>query len=244
MTRARHMALVAVLALVVALLEGCATSRIDGIPRGDVITLTVIETTRDASPVPIHNQEIGNDMSVGGVSGGVTGGLWGLSCGPWAPLCVPLGATLGLVGGMAGGAVVGLTGALPADKAAQLRQRLASARQSKDLLATLRGDIAERASTHWTLDANGAKVEVTVALGEIEFTSTRDEHVNLVVHTLVTVRRASGQSSSSQEKRYDHASPLGTLPAWLDDSGDRMDTSLSNASRQIAAQIVSELAAN
>ncbi len=244
MTRALHMASVAALVLVVALLGACSTaSRIDGIARGDVVAVTVTEASHDASPVAIRNQAIGDGMSVGAASGGVAGGLWGLSCGPWAPLCVPLGAALGLVTGTAGGAVVGMTGALPPDKAVQLRQRLASARQSHDLLAELRSHITDRAATHWTLDASDAKVEVAVELGDIEFNSTRDEHVNLVVHALVTVRRVNGQPPS-QQKRYDHASPLGTLRAWLDDRGDLMDASLSNASRQIAAQIVSELAAN
>ena len=244
MKRTLHMAIVAVLALGVALLGGCAgASHVDRVARGEFVALTVTETSQDASSVAIRNQAMGSDMSVGAASGGVAGGLWGLTCGPWAPLCVPLGAALGLVTGTAGGAVVGLTGALPAEKAARLRERLAQVRKSHDLLAELRGHFTDRAAVHWTLDASRAKVDVTVELGEIELNSTRDEHINLVVHAFVTVRRVDGQLPS-QRKRYDHATPMGTLAAWLDDGGDLIDTSLSNASRQLAAQIVSELAAN
>jgi hypothetical protein len=113
---------------------------------------------------------------------------------------------------------------------------------------------------------------VSVELYDLQLISTRDERVALVMRVLVTVRPGDdlqpttshpqpidpvGPPSSLKfgsnlalrtpppnQKLYEYSGPPSSIAAWLDEHSDFLVTSFSTASQQIAAQIVSELAAN
>jgi hypothetical protein len=62
---------------------------------------------------------------------------------------------------------------------------------------------------------------------------------------LVTVQKDGAmQKPPSPQKLYEYMGPFSSLAVWMDERSDFLDTSLSSASQQIAAQIVSELALN
>jgi len=172
----------------------------------------------------------------------VVGGLWGLAWGPFAPLCIPIGAGVGAAAGTAAGAAAGLTGALTEEKASRLRERVSHVEHSHDLQAELQKNITDRALRYWRLDARPAPTIVTVELLDLELTSTRDERVSCAVTVLVSVSRRGAAPSAARQKTYEYASSFSSLSVWLDEENDFFDTSLSNATQQIAAQIVSELA--
>jgi hypothetical protein len=193
----------------------------------------------------IHNDALGNDISRGTGSGLLAGSLWGLTCGPFAMLCVPLGALAGTVTGAAAGAVVGVTGELSPDRATLLRNRLIRIQQSHDLLAELQTNVTVRAQKNWTLSPDPPATQVVVELQDLQLTSTRDERIRVVVQVLVTVQaNAASLSGKPQHRLYEYVGPFGSMTTWLDETSDFVDTSLSSASQQIAAQIVADLAAN
>ena len=227
-----------------AMLSGCAgTPVLKPIPEGTPLAIATARPATPEEPVPIRNQALGEGASAGMGSGMVIGGLWGLACGPLAPLCVPLGAGMGVVTGGADGAVIGVTGALPDAKAEQLRERLARARKSRDILEDLRVHVTDRASKHWVLDGSPAATTLTLELRGLQLTSTRDERVSLTVQVLATVqRKGSGADPPPEYKLYAYTGPLSALGIWLDDRNDFIDSSLGAASQQLAAELVSELA--
>lgn len=58
----------------------------------------------------------------------------------------------------------------------------------------------------------------------------------------VSVRSsANGRLTSSDKKPYEYLGAYSALSVWLDEGSDFVDTSLSSASQQIAAEIVSDL---
>ena len=205
----------------------------------------VVESPQAGEVIDIRNQAFASDLSVGAGSGAIAGGLWGLSCGPWAPLCIPLGAALGAMSGGVAGAAVGVTGALSAENSARLRERLIRVQASHDLRQELRKSLADRAGKRWSLDSERPAFTVTVELQDLSLTSTRDDRIGLVMRARVSVRpRDANEKTPVDRKEYDHVGPLSPLAVWLDDQNDFLDTSLSNATAQFAAQIVSELALN
>ena len=224
------------------LLSGCAsTSKPPPIRDGEAVAFVLVSSPPGDGKVRISNQALGSGVSTGAGSGTVVGALYGLSCGPLAILCVPLGAMMGLATGTVAGAAVGMTGALSSEQEARVRERLSQVRRSHDLLAELQSQIASRAHRHWTLGTDTSVNLVTVTLQDMQLTSTRDEQLSLIVQVTVTVRlRGAGQTTEPKSYRYD--GPLSPMAVWLDEGSDFIDTSLSSASQQIAAQIVSELA--
>ncbi len=228
------------------ILSGCATSpQIIPIRSGESIAIVVAMSPQADGVIKIRNQAMGNDMSTGAGSGMVVGGLWGLVCGPFAPLCIPMGAAAGAATGTAAGALVGVTGALSEEKATQLRDRLSRLRQSHDLLDELRSNITDRARKHWTVISDLSGTSLTVELHDMQLTSTRDERIRFSLRVLVTVQTTGAQKPSApMQKLYDYVGPFSNLAVWMDERSDFLDTSLSSASQQIAAQIVSELALN
>ena len=228
-----------------AALCGCAAGpSLRPIPRDETVAFVVAPSA--AANVLITNQSVGHDAAVGGGAGAVAGGLWGLACGPLAILCVPLTAAIGLGTGTVAGAAVGLTGALPADKAQQLRDRLARLSQAHDLQAELHGEIAQRAGRYWRLAAadgarggEGPQRTVQVELLDIAFAVDRAEQVGLVLRVRVAVHEPGAVLSA---KTYAVQGPVSALAVWLDERSDFFDTSLSSALRQTASQIVAELA--
>jgi hypothetical protein len=193
----------------------------------------------------IHNDALSNDISRGTGSGLLAGSLWGLTCGPFVVLCVPLGAIAGTVTGAAAGAVVGVTGELSPDKAVLLRNRLIRIQQSHGLLAELQANVTDRAQKFWTLSSDQSSTVVAVELLDLQLTSTRDERIRVVVQVQVTVQAHTAKGTNKPQQRlYDYVGPFSSLATWLDESSDFVDTSLTSASQQIAAQIIADLAAN
>ncbi len=227
--------------LLLALLAACSTPHLQPIGQGGKVDVVVILGSPASGVIRIHNDALAKDTGTGVASGMLAGGLWGLSCGPLAILCVPLGMVSGSVLGTATGAAVGLTGALSSDKAALLRGRVAQVQGARPLLLDLQTQVAERARRHWTLGADPSATQVTIELQDLVLGTTRDERVRCVVLARVQVRAGTG-GGLIQEKLYQYASPFGSLAAWMDDGSDFADTSFSNASRQLAAQIVADLA--
>ena len=134
-------------ALTVALMSGCASApSVVPVTRGESVALVVVKAADVDGPGKIDNLSLGTGATTGLGSGLVVGAASGLGCGPFAFVCVPVGMFVGGLAGWGGGAVVGLTGALPDEKAAQLRQRVAQSLTTHDLLADLGNQVTDRAS--------------------------------------------------------------------------------------------------
>jgi hypothetical protein len=228
----------------VALVCGCASPpTLPPIRHGDAVAFTVAMSPDAKGSIQIRNEAVRNDMSAGVGSGLVAGGLWGLTCGPFAVLCVPLAAALGGVTGAAAGAVVGVTGALPDDKAVLLRDRLHREDVARPLLGALQTQIDERARKLWQLDASPSATVVRVELQDLLLISTRDERVRCVVQVRVSVLAGDAKPGAAPpSKMYEYVGPYSALAVWLDEGSDFVGTSLASASQQLAAQIVSDLA--
>ena len=229
--------------LALALLSACAAvPALPTIQNAETVSILVTRTEKPDARIAIRNEAIGNGATAGVGTGLVAGGLWGLVCGPAAVLCVPLGAATGVVTGYAAGAVVGMTGALSEEKAARLRERLGRLQVSHPLAEELERNISRRAVKYWTLDAASAATVVSIEIQNLELMSTRDEQIRCAIRVLVSVRSSvNGRSKSSDKKPYEYLGAYSALSVWLDESSDFVDTSLSAASQQIAAQIVSDL---
>lgn len=223
-------------------LGGCASPvLLPAIDPGASVVVDVAVAEEEAGGADIRNMSFGSDVAKGSVAGGVAGGLYGFACGPFWFLCVPVGAAVGSVPGAAAGAVVGASGALTPEKAAQLRARLTQWRQSHDLGAQLQKDLAERARGHWRPGSDAPPFTIRVVLQEIALTSTRDEQIGLVATLGVRVIAPQGAQPAA-EKRYEYVGSPGSLLAWLDERNDFVDTTFASFTRQIAAQVVAELA--
>ena len=213
------------------------------IPGGEAVAMSVTMSPQADGVVKISNSALRDDFSVGTGSGAVVGGLWGLTCGPFAVLCVPLGAGMGMITGAAAGTVVGLTGALPSEKEAQIRDRLARIQQAHPLLDQLKRQVDDRAQRHWNLGSARPSSWVTVELQDLHLTSTRDERIRCEVRVQVAVAPATGEAAGRQRfKLYEYVGSFSSLAVWLDESSDFVETSLGSAAQQIAAQIISDLA--
>ena len=231
-------------ALGLAMLYGCAgPPQIGPIRSGESVAIVVVAAQEDGV-TPIRNLALGSGISTGASSGAVVGGLWGLACGPFAILCIPLTAMAGSISGLGLGAAVGAGGALSDEKAAQLRARLERVRQAHDLLAELRRNLTERAGRYWSLGADPAAAQINVELQDLQLTSTREEQIGLILRVRVSLRAGAGSAppTPTKEKTYEYIGPVSSLAVWLDERSDFLDTTLSSAAQQLAAQIVSELA--
>ena len=206
------------------------------------VSILVSQHQYGNGPINIRNEAIGAGISAGVGTGLVAGGLWGLACGPFAVLCMPLGAITGAVIGTAAGAAVGVTGGLSDDKATRLRERLGRLQASHPLVDELQRNLNVRALKYWTLAPDSAVNVVTIELQGLELMSTRDEPIRCAVRVLVSVKSSgSGRSTAPNKKQYEYLGAYSALAVWLDEGSDFVDTSLSSASQQIAAQIVSDL---
>ena len=212
------------------------------IQNAETVSILVTRAEKPNAPVAIRNEAIGTGVSAGVGTGLVAGGLWGLACGPFAVLCVPLGAAAGVIAGSAAGAVVGVTGALSDEKSARLRARLGRLQASHPLVDALQRNVSSRALKCWTLDSASAASVVSIEMQDLELMSTRDEQIRCAIRVLVSVSSsANGRPKSSDKKQYEYLGAYSALSVWLDEGSDFVDTSLSAASQQIAAQIVSDL---
>lgn len=233
-------------AIALSLLGGCAAApQRTPIGKGAPVAMVVVKSPQTKGLVDIRNQSLGNDTAVGTGSGAMVGGLWGLTCGPFVVFCIPLGMGMGAIYGTVAGAAVGVTGALPGVKAAQLRDRLDRAQQSHDLLDELRRNVTDSARKHWNLGSDPSATVVTIELQDMSVTSTRDERVSLTVRVLVSVQPSgSPPQTAPTQKLYEYVGAFSNLAVWLDEGSDFLDATLSSATRQIATQIVAELASS
>lgn len=232
--------------VVLAVLAGCATVQ-QGIALNTNESLAIAVSQAPGWPGTdkVRNESVGGgspEALAGAGAGALAGGAWGLACGPLAPLCVPLGALVGADVGALAGLAVGTTAALPEDKAARLQDRVTRALQSHDLRSELEAEVVDRAKDHWNMSSDQPTVTVDIELRDLVLASTRDERIRCVVRVAVTVR-GSTQPRQSKERVYEYVSPYGSLATWLDEGDGLVDANLASASRHLATQIVSGLAA-
>jgi hypothetical protein len=232
--------------LTVALLSGCAsTPSVVPVTRGESVALVVVKAAGVDGPARIDNLSLGSGAKAGLGSGLVVGAASGLGCGPFAFVCVPVGMFVGGLAGWGGGAVVGLTGALPDEKAAQLRQRVAQSLTTHDLLADLGNQVTERAGKVWVLSAERPRYQLTLELSKVDLTSTRDEEIGLVVEVSTVLTRQDVEPPTLVSRRvFRFAPPPNALGAWLDERSDFIDTMIGSCSQQLSAQIVAEYSKN
>lgn len=211
---------------------------------GEAVTVVVVRSQDSGGELDITNESLGNGVAGGGGGGAVAGGAWGLTCGPLAVLCVPLGAMIGgVTGGVAGG-VVGVTGMLPDEKAKKLRDRVSGATQAHSLVAEINDGVTTRALKYWKVDGAQPSTRVTIHVHDPRLMATRDEQIRCAIQLTVFVERpgTGSRAERSFTKQYQYLGPYGALAVWLDQGSDFVDTSLTSASQQFAAQIVSDLA--
>jgi len=239
--------------LLLNLLCGCTTTQITPIRRGEPVAIVFTQNQQDAGVIDIRNEDLGSNTKTGagtGATGGaVAGAIAGLSCGPFFIICSPVyavaGAIVGTVAGAGVGAGVGFTGELSSEKAAQLRDRVMRVQQSHSLPAELQKNVNDRAQKYWKLGTDQSAALVTIELQDLQLSSSRDEQISCTVLVLVSVQRGVAKDSkTTEQKMYQYAAPTSNMSVWLDESSDFIDTLLTSASQQIAAQIVSDLAMN
>jgi hypothetical protein len=237
--------------LVFYLLIGCAAPQITPIPRGEPISIEFTRSPKADGVIDIRNEDLGSNAKTGagtGATGGaVAGAIAGLTCGPFFIFCAPVFATAGAVVGTAAGAGVGagvaIMGELSNEKAAQLRDRVGRVQQSHSLLSELQKNVNDRAQKYWKLGTDQSAALVTIELQDLQLSSMRNEQINCTIRVLLSVQRAVAKDSkTTEQKMYQYVAPTSTLSIWLDESSDFIDTLLTSASQQIAAQIVSDLA--
>ena len=226
-----------------AMLSGCATGpKLPTIQGGEIVSISVTTNVQVDRTLTTRNEAIGTGVSAGIGTGLVAGGLWGLACGPLAILCVPLGAATGVIAGTAAGAAVGVNGALSDEKATKLRQRLGRLQVSHPVSDELQRNVNYRALKYWNLSEDSAAKVVTIEIQDLELMSTRDEQIRFAMPVMVSVKSITGgRSNPSDKKQHEYLGAYSALSVWLDEGSDFVDTSLSSASQQIAAQIVSDL---
>lgn len=234
------------LAVVISLASGCSTPRLAGINRGEPVAI-VMSMAPQAGTNRVNNQVINQDASTGAQFGMAAGAVAGLvaGCGPLVWLCVPIFSIAGMYPGTLVGAGVGIAESLSGEKVAQLTARIDRYREAHDFIDELRSIIIERARKHWQVTDDTAHTVVTIALQEVFLNSTREERLVLVVRVLVSVRSSDMPAGSRvAQKQFEYTGPLSSLSAWVDERSDFIDISFRSASQYLAAQIVSELAAN
>lgn len=229
---------------------GCSTTRLASIkPEVPVaIVVTMGPHAESTGILAVRNAAIGDDAVAGAKAGAWTGALLGLgSCGlagPFVLFCVPVGVVMfGSVGGVAG-AAAGVVESLPQKKASLLEARVARYRESHSLPDEIRKAIVEGAQRRWQVTSDANRV-IHVELEDAVLRATRQEGIALVMRIQVSVHdRTSSRDDNSVRKRFEFAGPKANLASWLDDQGDFIETSVRIACEHIAAQVVSELAAN
>jgi hypothetical protein len=227
--------------LCAAWLAGCsAIPQLPPLRAGEPVAIVAASAAPTAADTRIQNRELGSNAATGAGTGMLAGGMSGLSCGPFAVLCVPAGMLVGSLVGGAAGTVVGVTATLPDDKAAQLRARLARAREAHDPIEEVRRNLADRTRSRWQLDSPSPRSTITLELQELLLSSTRDERIGLEIRVLVSVR--TGLTAEPTRKVFEYLAPQTALAIWLDERSDFVDNLLTLGSQQIAAQLVSELA--
>ena len=102
-------------------------------------------------------------------------------------------------------------------------------------------NVNERALKVWTPGTDASAPVVRIELQDLQLASTRDERVRCEVRVRVVVENRADKAAPPKEKVYDYVGPFSSLAVWLDENSDFVDTSLTSASHQIAAQIISDL---
>jgi len=228
--------------LCLALLAGCASR--PTLPRLAPDESVSFEFWGRAAggPLPLRNEEVGKDATVGAGAGGALGAAAGLGCGFLAIVCVPLFAGLGLGAGAATGGLVGLTGALPADKRERLLARVDQQLKAHDLRQDLEQEVLQRARQRWKIATDAATARALIEVRSIELTTNRDGQVGLNARVRTTVRLRAFPQGDPFQKEHACAVAPSSVDAWLDESGDHVARQLADCGRQLATQIVADLA--
>jgi hypothetical protein len=230
--------------LVTYLLCGCASNpKLVQIPRGEPISISVGLASKADGSVDTQNDAFGDDLKSGAGGGAAAGALAGLTCGPLLVFCVPFGAVVGGVAGSVGGAAAGVYGALSAEQAGQLRERVLKLAESRDQLAELEANIKDRAARYWILDSADPTHRVTVQVQDLIMGSNHNNQVRSILRIAVMVQKnVEDPAKNTKLKTYEYVGPYSDLSVWLDEDSDFADTSLTAAITQISSQIVSDLA--
>jgi hypothetical protein len=229
--------------LCAALLAACA-SRPTPLPRlapGDTLSFEVWGRAA-GGPVPVRNEEVGNDAKKGGGAGGAMGAAAGLGCGFLAVACVPIFAALGVGAGSATGGLVGLTGALPPEQRERVVARVGRQLKVRDLHEYVEQDIVQRASQRWKLEPGSATAQLLLEMRSIELSSNRAGQVGLSARVRTTVRLRALPQGEPPFKEYTCAVAPSPVETWLDETSDHVARQVADCSRQLADQIVAELA--
>ena len=85
-------------------------------------------------------------------------------------------------------------------------------------------------------------MRIAIQVMDLQLRSTRDEQIRLAVRVAASVHPSSGRHAKTPtQKQYAYLSPYSSLSAWLDESNEVIDTTLTAASEEVAAQIISDL---
>ena len=234
--------------LCLVLLGGCATpTSVPPIRSGSRVAIMVTASPLDGSGAAVRMSVDTAKISagVGAAAGAAAGAVGGLACGPFLVICVPVFGLMGAGAGGLAGAAAGQLESLPHEQATQLRDRLNQLRQSLDPVLELRINVTEQARKHWLLTDDTSGNVVTLEQQVLFLTSAPDQSMALGMRVLVSVRPDWWPANAPpRQKTYEFVAPPASLEVWLDERSDVAETSLRIGSQQIAAQIVSELAAN
>lgn len=229
--------------LLVAMLAGCAATRLEKIEAGQEVAIVSADRGSEGATIEISNKVIGKDAGTGAVGGMVAFAPLGLSCGPWAPLCVPFTAMVGAGVGALGGAVVGVAESLSSETKQQLRGRLDAYREANDPRQRVVEAIADQAKAHWTITPAGSAMTVVVKLEEVSLHALREDRIALVVKAAVGIRRPGENAKTEPDtKTFDYVGPESDVRQWIEDRNDFVARSFDHAFGHIARRVVADLA--
>jgi hypothetical protein len=243
----KQSAALALTAVALLALSACTTTpRLAPLAGKTPVAFVVAQAPPAQDAAAVHDTALQDKSGSGMKIGATTGALLGFACGPFAIICVPVGALTGAGTGVMSGAAIGLATTLPRETVTQLNDRLQRLQQSHDPIILLRTDVLDQARSHWEVTDDSSNRVVTLEVQGLYLTSTSREKIALVMQVLVHTNAAMPADTSRQvtQKRFEYVSKPGSLATWLDEAGEVPEANLRNACQQVAAAIVSELAAN
>jgi hypothetical protein len=112
----------------------------------------------------------------------------------------------------------------------------------RDLHEYVEQDIVQRASQRWKLEPGSATAQLLLEMRSIELSSNRAGQVGLSARVRTTVRLRALPQGEPPFKEYTCAVAPSPVETWLDETSDHVARQVADCSRQLADQIVAELA--
>lgn len=238
---ARALAAIALLAL-----GGCTTTtRLAPLAGKAPVAFVVAQAPPAQDAAAVHDTALHDKSGSGAKIGTTTGALLGLACGPFFVICVPAGALTGAAAGGIAGVAIGVATTLPRETVSQLNDRLQRLQRSHDPVILLRTDVLDQARTHWEIADDTSNRVVTLEVHGLFLTSTSRDRIALVMQVLVHTHDGMLGNNPKRvtQKSFEWVSKESSLETWLDENSDVPAVNLRNACQQVAAEVVSELAA-